>query len=270
MTTNAAQASQASQAPETSQASQASQAAPARHASHAGPGLDTAAGPDAALHALLLARHSCRAFLPAPVPRDVIERILTLAQRTASWCNCQPWRVAVTEGAGTERLRAALLARAQQADAASGFTPDFPFPREYRNEYLARRRESGFQLYGAVGVARGDRDAYRRQELRNFQLFDAPHVAIITTDEALGEYGAMDCGGYVANFLLAAQANGVATVAQASLAMYPEVLRDVLGIDADRRVVCGISFGYADADHPANSYRTRRADLPETVSWVTA
>lgn len=219
---------------------------------------------DAPLEAWLLARHSCRAFLPEPVPRDTIERILALAQRTASWCNCQPWQVAVTEGAGTRRLRDALQRRA----AVPGFSPDFPFPREYRGEYLARRRESGFQLYGAVGVARGDRDAYRRQELRNFALFDAPHVAIITTDEALGEYGAMDCGGYVANFLLAAQANGVATVAQASLAMYPEVLREVLGIAPDRRVVCGISFGYADTAHPANSYRTRRAELSETVRWI--
>jgi len=221
--------------------------------------------PDAALEAWLIARHSCRAFLPEPVPRATIARILDLAQRTASWCNCQPWQVAITEGAGTERLRAALQQRAEQA----GFTPDFPFPREYQGEYLARRRESGFQLYGAVGVARGDREAYRRQEMRNFQLFDAPHVAIITTDEALGEYGAMDCGGYVANFLLAAQANGVATVAQASLAMYPEVLREVLGLAPDRRVVCGISFGYADTSHPANSYRTRRAEQAETVSWVS-
>jgi len=104
--------------------------------------------------------------------------------------------------------------------------------------------------------------------MRNFALFDAPHVAIITTDEALGEYGAMDCGGYVANFLLAAQANGVATVAQASLAMYPEVLREVLGIGPGRRVVCGISFGFEDTAHPANSYRTRRADLSETVQWI--
>ncbi|WP_313624011.1 nitroreductase [Achromobacter sp.] len=219
---------------------------------------------DASLEAWLLARHSCRAFLSDPVPRATIERILTLAQRTASWCNCQPWQVAITEGAGTRRLRDALQHRAQ----IEGFEPDFPFPREYRGDYLARRRESGFQLYGAVGVPRGDRDAYRRQEMRNFALFDAPHVAIVTTDEALGEYGAMDCGGYVANFLLAAQANGVATVAQASLAMYPEVLRDVLGIGPDRRVVCGISFGYADTAHPANSYRTRRADLAETVSWI--
>lgn len=223
-----------------------------------------AARPDAALEDWLRARHSCRAFLPEPVPRATIERILTLAQRTASWCNCQPWQVTVASGDGARRLSRALLRRAEQ----SGFTPDFPFPREYRGDYLARRRESGFQLYGAVGVARGDREAYRRQELRNFQLFDAPHVAIITTDEALGEYGAIDCGGYVANFLLAAQANGVATVAQASLAMYPEVLREQLGIGADRRVVCAISFGYADAAHPANSYRTSRADLDATVRWV--
>lgn len=220
--------------------------------------------PDAALEDWLLARHSCRAFLPQPVPRATIERILTLAQRTASWCNCQPWQVSITEGDGTKRLRDALEHRAQ----IEGFKPDFPFPREYRDEYLARRRESGFQLYGAVGVPRGDRDAYRRQEMRNFALFDAPHVAIITTDEALGEYGAMDCGGYVANFLLAAQANGVATVAQASLAMYPEVLREVLGIAPGRRVVCGISFGFEDTAHPANSYRTRRADLSETVQWI--
>jgi nitroreductase len=222
------------------------------------------ARPDAVLETWLRERHSCRAFLPDPVPRGTLERILELAQRTASWCNCQPWQVAVTEGAGTERLRGALRQRAEQA----GFTPDFPFPREYQGAYLARRRESGFQLYGAVGVVRGDREAYRRQELRNFQFFDAPHVAIITTDEALGEYGAMDCGGYVANFMLAAQANGVATVAQASLAMYPEVLREVLGIPADRRVVCGISFGYEDTAHPANSYRTSRAPQSETVTWV--
>lgn len=225
---------------------------------------ESAERPDAALEDWLRARHSCRAFLPDAVPRAVIERILTLAQRTASWCNCQPWQVTLASGDGARRLSRALQQRAEQP----GFTPDFPFPREYQGDYLARRRESGFQLYNAVGVARGDREAYRRQELRNFQLFDAPHVAIITTDDALGEYGAIDCGGYVANFLLAAQANGVATVAQASLAMYPEVLRDTLGLAADRRVVCAISFGYADAAHPANSYRTSRAELAATVRWV--
>ena len=59
---------------------------------------------DAALEDWLLARHSCRAFQPQPVPRVTIERILSLAQRTASWCNCQPWQVAITEGAELDEV----------------------------------------------------------------------------------------------------------------------------------------------------------------------
>ena len=40
--------------------------------------------------ALLHSRYSCRAFVPDPLPRATIERILAAAQRTASWCNAQP------------------------------------------------------------------------------------------------------------------------------------------------------------------------------------
>jgi len=157
---------------------------------------------------LLGARYSCRAFRPEPVPRETIARILATAQKTASWCNSQPWQVAVFSGAATQRFAEALYAAA----SGGGHASDFPFPREYRGKYLERRRESGFQLYNALGIARGDKAAYQKQMLENFRFFGAPHVAIITTDEALGIYGAVDCGAYVANFMLAAQALGVATV----------------------------------------------------------
>jgi nitroreductase len=93
-------------------------------------------------------------------------------------------------------------------------------------------------------------------------------VAIITTAEALGVYGAVDCGGYVGNFMLAAQALGIATVPQAALAGQSDVVRKHLGLADDRRVVCGISFGYADEAHLANSYRTNRATIPETVTFI--
>jgi nitroreductase len=144
---------------------------------------------------------------------------------------------------------------------------DLPFPREYRGVYSERRRVCGFQLYDAVGVKRGDKAAYAMQGLRNYQLFDAPHVAIVTTDEALGVYGAIDCGGYVTNFMNAAQAFGVATIAQAALAAYSETVRAHFAIPDDRRVVCGISFGFPDTGSPANQYRTSRAALDEVVQW---
>jgi nitroreductase len=219
----------------------------------------------AALERLLARRYSCRAFRPESVPQQTIENILVLAQRTASWCNSQPWQVIVTRGAATERFRDAIHAHA--ASQAKG-GPDFPFPREYRGVYLARRRESGFQLYDAVGVPRGDKGAYARQMLENFRLFGAPHVAIVTTDEALGVYGAIDCGGYVANFLLAAEAHGLAAIPQAALAQHASFIRAHFGLPEDRRMVCGISFGFAEDTHPANSYRTRRAELADAVSFV--
>ncbi len=145
---------------------------------------------------------------------------------------------------------------------------DFEFPREYKGVYLDRRRESGFQLYNALGIQRGDKAAYNKQMLENFRFFGAPHVAIITSDEALGIYGAIDCGGYVSNFMLAAQASGLATVPQAALAGYADVVRKHLGVGEDRRVVCGISFGYADETHLANSYRTNRATIPEAATFI--
>lgn len=172
-----------------------------------------------ALQALLDERYSCRAFLPEPVPQETIARLAAVAQRTASWCNSQPWQVAVVSGDAMERLRAAMLGRAMQGPGDE--KPDFPWPAEYRGIYQERRRECGFGLYQAVGVARGDREGGQRQQLENYRFFGAPHVAIVSTDAALGVYGAIDCGAWVAQFMLAARAMGVASIAQAALAAFP-------------------------------------------------
>jgi nitroreductase len=217
------------------------------------------------LNALLDARWSCRAFHDEPVARPVVESILAMAQKTASWCNGQSWQVSITSGDATRRLSAALIGHINGGGQDSS---DFEFPREYRGVYLERRRRSGFQLYQAMNIPRGDKAGYQQQTMRNFRFFGAPHVAIITTDEALGVYGAVDCGGYVSNFLLAATAHGVASIAQAALARYAGTVKDALGISPDRRMVCGISFGYPDRGHPANSYRTDRAAVEQVMDWV--
>ncbi|HEX2887671.1 nitroreductase [Vineibacter terrae] len=225
---------------------------------------DTGQAADGVLADLLAQRYSCRGFLPQSVPQATITRILELAQRTASWCNAQPWQVVITSGAATDRFRDAIYRHATSNPADA----DIPFPREYRGACLARRRECGFQLYDSVGIKRGDREASGRQGLENFRLFGAPHVAIITSDEALGVYGAVDCGAYVSNFMLAARSLGVATIAQAALASQSKFVRSHFGIGDDRLVVCGISFGYEDTAHPANGFRTRRASVAEAVTWV--
>ena len=227
----------------------------------AGPTTDTTAAPgpgdSGALESLLQRRFSCRGFLPQPVAPELIERVLALAQRTASWCNAQPWQMVITRGEATERLRSALMDEMQRPSEEA---PDFPWPTAYRDVYQQRRRECGFGLYDAVGIARGDRAASARQAMENFRLFGAPHVAIVTTPADLGVYGAVDCGAYVQNFMLAATSLGLATIAQASLATRPGFIRRHFGLPDERRIVCGISFGYEDPAHPANRFRTTRAD----------
>nr|WP_321252004.1 nitroreductase [uncultured Ruegeria sp.] len=216
-----------------------------------------------ALNGLLEDRHSCRAFLSDPVPRGDIRKILTSASRVPSWCNAQPWQVVITSGAETERFRQAMMHEAATGTPA----PDLPFPSSYSGTYQERRRACGWALYESVGIERGDRAASARQMSENFALFGAPHCAIISSPAELGPYGAMDCGGFVTAFTLAAQALGVATIPQAALAAYSPFLHRFFQIPDDRLILCAISFGYPDRDHPANGFRTNRAGVDEIVDW---
>jgi nitroreductase len=226
----------------------------------------------ATLDRLIRARHSCRGYKAVQVPRETIDAMLRIAQGAASWCNSQPWQAIVVSGEATERFRDALYAHAcamSWADQKSRpEQPDFPFPTHYAGIYKERQRETGWALYESVGIEHGDRAASGRQMLENFRMFGAPHVMIVTTEEDLGVYGAIDCGAYVAHILLAAQSLGIATIAQAALAGVAPFVRDWFGIPAARRIICGISFGYADPDHPANGFRTTRAPLDQVVSFA--
>ncbi|MCR5879847.1 nitroreductase [Phenylobacterium sp. J367] len=213
---------------------------------------------------VLNSRYSCRAFRPEPLERALIERILSLAQRTPSWCNAQPWQVAITSGAGTERLREGFLEGAGGARRS-----DLPFPETYVGVYKERRRACGLQLYESVGVG-GDRQASAKQSLENYRLFGAPHLAVVTTDRSLGVYGVLDCGAYVTTFLLAARSLGVAAIAQAALVSQSDFLRRALRLQDDRVLVCGISFGLEEETHPANAFRTPREEIANVVQWMDA
>lgn len=162
-------------------------------------------------------------------------------------------------------MRNDLLARAVAAVAPA---PELDWPKEYRGNYQSRRRECGWELYRAVGIDKADRQGSARQSQENFRGFGAPHLALVTSEALLGTHGVMDCGAWVSNFMLAATALGVATVAQAAIASWPDVLRQHVDIAADRSIVCGISFGFEDTGHPANSFRTTRAPLDEVAFWV--
>ncbi|MEM7320372.1 MAG: nitroreductase family protein, partial [Pseudomonadota bacterium] len=161
------------------------------------------------------------------------------------------------------RFRNALQAEAECASPA----PDLAFPDSYSGLYQDRRRACGWALYDAVGVKKGDRAGSARQMMQNFTLFDAPHCAIVSSPSELGGYGALDCGGFVTAFTMAATALGIATIPQAAVASFGPFLHRYFDIPDSQNILCAISFGYADTRHPANGFRTTRAALDEFVTW---
>lgn len=217
----------------------------------------------AGFDALLRARHSCRGFLPDQLTHEMIGSIVQAAQRVPSWCNAQPWHLTITSGTETDRLRDFLF----QAASEEKHNADVDFPEEYRGVYKDRRREVGWQLYEQMGVVKGDRQGSAREMMKNFRFFDAPHVAVITSDRALGPYGVLDVGGFVTAFCLAAEAAGVASIPQAAPAGFSGQLRRFFNIPQERIVVCCVSFGLRDENHPSNQFRSNRAKLDEIVDW---
>ncbi|MGV7121283.1 nitroreductase [Sphingopyxis sp. 550A] len=220
----------------------------------------------AALADLLAERYSCRDFRDEPVPDALIDRMLTIAQMSPSWCNTQPWQVTITSGDATETLRAALLADLHDG----GFTgePDIEFPSAYSGARLDRRREVGWQLYESAGIAKGDREASARQAWENERLFGAPHALLIHAPRELGAYGAVDCGVYLGILLLAAQSLGLGIVPQAALARHASLIKRQFALPDDLIFIVGASFGFADYDSPLNQFRSRRAPLTESIRKV--
>jgi nitroreductase len=226
--------------------------------------------PLAELLALYERRSSARGYLAEPLPSSALRSVFAAAQRAPSWCNVQPWRVAVTSPPQTAAVTAALVAAAS-ADRPHGPESggsDVPFPTEYPQPYLEHRRACGGALYKAMDIARDDQVGRRSAWLRNYQAFDAPHLAVVSCDRRLGSYAYVDVGVWLGYLLLACESAGIATCPMASIASFPTVLRRLLPISVDEDILFGIALGFADGDHPANRCRTARQPVEANVQFV--
>jgi nitroreductase len=206
----------------------------------------------------ILSRRSVRAFRPDPVPRETVERILALASRAPSGTNIQPWHVTVVAGAARERLTQAMYA-AFMRHGEEGWTREFEYyPTKWREPYLGRRRKLGWDLYGLLGIAKGEREKTHRQHARNYLFFDAPVGLVFTLDRDLPVGAWLDTGMFLQNVMLAARAFGLDTCPQAAIASAHAVLRRELQIAPEQVVVCGMSLGHARGDAVENTLVTER------------
>lgn len=210
-------------------------------------------------------RRSVRAFLDTPVPRATVERILALAARAPSGTNMQPWKVHVLTGAARDRLSTAVLAA---FDGPEKHTNEWAYyPKEFREPYLSRRRKVGWDLYGLLGIARGESERMHAQHGRNFRFFDAPVGMVFTIDRHLEIGSWLDYGMFIQNIMVLARSHGLESCPQAAFAAYHKVIRAELGLDDEQVVVCGLSLGYADWSVPENTLVTERVPLEAFVTF---
>ena len=216
----------------------------------------------------ILSRRSLRAFRPDPVRRQTVERILALASRAPSGTNIQPWMVIVVAGTVRERLVKAMHAEFLQ-HGEEGWKREFEYyPTKWRDPYLSRRRKIGWDLYGLLGIGKGEREKTHRQHARNYLFFDAPVGLVVTLERDLPVGAWLDTGMFLQNVMLAARAFGLDTCPQAAIASAHTVLRRELQIPQEQIVVCGMSLGYARADAIENTLVTVREPVAKFTRFL--
>jgi nitroreductase len=211
-------------------------------------------------------RRSTRAFLPTPVPRDLLERVLAIAGRAPSGSNVQPWRVWVLEGAARDEIVREATARYDRGEV--GEREFNYYPTRWREPYLARRRACGWGLYGTLGIRREDKDKMHAQHARNYSFFDAPVGLIFSIDRDLEKGSWLDYGMFLQSIMVAARGFGLETCPQAAWLPFWQLLQRRLGIPPEQTVVCGMALGFPDPADKVNTFTPDRMPVSDFATWV--
>jgi len=213
----------------------------------------------------ITSRWACRAYLDQIVSNEHIRQILVTARWAPSGVNAQPWRVAVVSGETKQHITHALI---QAREDQQPENPDYDFyPAEWVEPYKSRRKNTGLTLYGALGITKDDPAGRKKAWYNNYHFFGAPVGLLFFVDKDMGKGSWVDMGMFLQNIMLAATGLGLATCPQASLAEYPDKVRQILGIPDSQQLVVGMALGYADKQHPVNNYRLERENVDSFTHW---
>ncbi|MEM0954322.1 MAG: nitroreductase [Pseudomonadota bacterium] len=208
-------------------------------------------------------RKSVRAFLPKPVPQELLDSVFAAALRAPSNCNTQPWQTHVASGARLEALRQSLPETFMRGE----FSMDFPYDGKYDGVYKERQYAAAEALYSAMGIKREEKDKRNVAFMRNFTFFDAPHVAFMFLPAPFGLREACDLGMYAQTLMLSMVAHGLGCCPQTALSFLAEPVRKELDVAPENKLLFGISFGYEDTEAPANTCYTDRGALADITHF---
>ncbi|MBR7059345.1 MAG: nitroreductase [Neisseriaceae bacterium] len=224
---------------------------------------------------IIRTRRSTRAFTKQAVDLQIVREILQTASFAPSGTNTQPWKVYVVSGNKRDEICNAVsdAVRAVQGgnlEKKSSYTEVFPYyPVEWISPYIDRRRQNGWELYGLLGIQKGDKEKMHAQHLRNYQFFDAPIGMFFTVNKIMGIGARMDIAMLMQNIMLSAHARGLATCAQAAWNAYHSIVLPLLGASDDELLLSAMALGYKDKDAIVNTLKPPRAPVEEFSVWLS-
>ena len=212
-------------------------------------------------------RRSVRGFTPEPVARETVEHILRVARRAPSGTNMQPWHVYVVTGAVKEAITRDVLAMHNGPRELQ--EPEYKYyPEVFYEPYKSRRRKIGWDMYGLLGIERGEHEKMHAQAGENFRFFGAPVGLFFFVEKALELGSWLDCAMFIQNVMLSARGQGLHTCSQAAWPPFHKAVRRHLKVGDDKVLLCGMAIGHEDPDAPINRLRTEREDVASFTSFL--
>ena len=216
---------------------------------------------------VVLGRRSIRGFSDRPVPRALIEEVIALATRAPSSYNNQCWNFTVVAGDALDAIR---------KGNTEGILAGKPDSREFRRHdtqppsHRERQIAVAKQLFGAMGIAREDKDGRQDWVLRGFRQFDAPVSIVVTYDrELLGsDIAPFDCGAVTNALVNAAWSRGLGCVINSQGIMQSPVVREHAQISDDQVIMICVAMGWPDEDFPANAVVSDRRKIDDVTRFV--
>lgn len=212
----------------------------------------------------IMQRRSIRAYLPKPISKKTLEEILDKARWAPSGTNTQSWFVEAVSGNASVRLSKAL-AEAGEIDPEG--RPAIPYP-EFDAECSQRRRQVGYAVYAAKGIAREDRKARAMWYQTGLRFFDSPVALIIHTPQAFTPYVLQDMGLLEMSIMLLAEERGLGTCPQYAPLHYPDIIKDFLHIPESHVLTMAIAMGYPDMNDAVNKFAREREPVSKFVRFV--
>ena len=216
---------------------------------------------------VILGRRSIRGYKPDPVPRQLIEEVLTLAMRAPSSMNTQPWNFHVITGEPLARIR---QGNTERTLAGVPDSREFRKGTAFDGVHRDRQVEVAKQLFGAMGIERDDKAKRQDWVLRGFRQFDAPVCVIVTYDKVLdgSDDTPFDCGAVTTALVNAAWSRGLGCVINSQGIMQSPVVREHAGIPDDQVIMKAVALGWPDDSFPANAVVPTRKSVAEAATFV--